>query len=127
QAENNSTCLVPDFVHSVAAQLCQAPQLAAYRELLLSNPKLQDLLSLPQCIADPDRALIKGILEPLESIGHPKFDLNSMSGSYHPVIEGSCHGDIDNVQGEMQGSFHGSIHNSAHGDRLADALRKDPM
>lgn len=34
QADNSATCLVPDFVHSVAAQLCQAPQLAAYRDLL---------------------------------------------------------------------------------------------
>nr|CAD7444343.1 unnamed protein product [Timema bartmani] len=44
QADNNSTCLVPDFVHSLAAQLCQAPQLIAYREHLLSEPHLQKLL-----------------------------------------------------------------------------------
>lgn len=35
QADNNATCLVPEFVHSIAAQLCQAPQLVAYRDLLL--------------------------------------------------------------------------------------------
>ncbi|KAJ8880923.1 hypothetical protein PR048_017396 [Dryococelus australis] len=41
QADNNATCLVPDFVHSLAAQLCQAPQLTAYRELLINEPTLQ--------------------------------------------------------------------------------------
>lgn len=44
QSDNNNTCLVPDFLHSVAAQLCQAPQLAAYREYLLSEPHLQVLV-----------------------------------------------------------------------------------
>jgi hypothetical protein len=41
QADNNNTCLVPDFIHSLAAQLCQAPQLLAYRDYLLSEPHLQ--------------------------------------------------------------------------------------
>ena len=39
QAENNITCSVPDFVHSIAAQLCQAPQLSSYRELILRSTK----------------------------------------------------------------------------------------
>lgn len=65
QADNNNTCLVPDFIHSVAAQLCQAPQLAAYRDYLLSETHLQDVLSLKECIADPDLALTRGVLEPL--------------------------------------------------------------
>jgi len=41
QADNNSTCLVADFIQSLAAQLCQAPQLAAYREHLENEPYLQ--------------------------------------------------------------------------------------
>lgn len=65
QADNNSTCLVPDFVHSLAAQLCQAPQLVAYREQLLNEPHLQGVVSLKECIADPDLAFNRGILEPL--------------------------------------------------------------
>nr|CAD7458980.1 unnamed protein product [Timema tahoe] len=65
QADNNSTCLVPDFVHSLAAQLCQAPQLIAYREHLLSEPHLQGCVSLKECITDPDLAFTRGVLEPL--------------------------------------------------------------
>jgi len=41
QSDNNNTCLVPDFVHSIAAQLCQAPRFATYREYFLSEPHLQ--------------------------------------------------------------------------------------
>ncbi|XP_018576383.1 protein TANC2 isoform X3 [Anoplophora glabripennis] len=68
QADNNNTCLVPDFIHSLAAQLCQAPQLTAYREHLLSEQHLQSVLSLKECIANPDIALTRGILEPLASL-----------------------------------------------------------
>ncbi len=68
QADNNLTCLVPDFIHSLAAQLCQAPQLAAYHEFLLGEPHLQNVLSMKECIADPERALKMGILEPLEAL-----------------------------------------------------------
>ncbi|XP_023319029.1 protein TANC2 [Trichogramma pretiosum] len=66
QTENNATCLVPDLVHSLAAQLCQAPQLAAYREYLLSEPHLQGALSQKECTVDPDLALQRGVLEPLQ-------------------------------------------------------------
>ncbi|XP_049872678.1 protein TANC2 isoform X4 [Pectinophora gossypiella] len=65
QADNNSTCLVGEFVHSLAAQLCQAPKLQAYREYLLSEPHLLSCLSLKECIADPDLAFMRGIIEPL--------------------------------------------------------------
>ncbi|KAG5879492.1 hypothetical protein JTB14_026360 [Gonioctena quinquepunctata] len=68
QADNNNTCSVPDFIHSLAAQLCQAPQLVAYREHLLGEPHLQNMLSLRECIANPDTALTTGILEPLASL-----------------------------------------------------------
>ncbi|KAK4290338.1 hypothetical protein Pmani_036750 [Petrolisthes manimaculis] len=68
QAENSATCLVPDFVHSIAAQLCQAPQLHAYRDLLISEPQTQSLLALPACVSDPSSALVKGVLEPLHTL-----------------------------------------------------------
>ncbi|RZF43709.1 hypothetical protein LSTR_LSTR015248 [Laodelphax striatellus] len=68
QADNNSTCLVPDFIHSVAAQLCQAPQLVAYKEYLQSDPHLQVVLSMKECIAAPDVAFNRGIVEPLCSL-----------------------------------------------------------
>ena len=66
QSDNSATCTVPDFIHSLAAQLCQAPQLAAYNEFLLNEPHLQNVLSVKECIADPQRALKMGILEPLD-------------------------------------------------------------
>lgn len=65
QMENRSTCLVPDFVHSLAAQLCQAPQLVAYREYLLNEADLQNILSISECVANPEQVMLKGILEPL--------------------------------------------------------------
>ncbi|XP_057330319.1 protein TANC2 isoform X3 [Microplitis mediator] len=68
QADNNSTCLVPDLIHSLAAQLCQAPQLIAYREYLLSEPHLQGSLSQRECTVDPDLALSRGIIEPMLSL-----------------------------------------------------------
>ncbi|KAK0089572.1 hypothetical protein PV325_006701 [Microctonus aethiopoides] len=68
QVDNNSTCLVPDLIHSLAAQLCQAPQLIAYREYLLSEPHLQGSLSQRECTVDPDLALSRGIIEPMLSL-----------------------------------------------------------
>nr|NVI77160.1 rolling pebbles [Cucujiformia] len=51
-----------------AAQLCQAPQLVPYRDHLLSEQHLQSALSLKECIANPDVALVRGILEPLTNL-----------------------------------------------------------
>lgn len=68
QADNSATCLVPDFVHSVAAQLCQAPQLAAYRDYVLRTPALQTILALRSCVSQPAAALLKGVLEPLKML-----------------------------------------------------------
>ncbi|XP_030643168.1 protein TANC1 isoform X2 [Chanos chanos] len=65
QADNTYTCLVPEFVHSVAALLCRAHQLVAYRELLLKEPHLQSMLSLRSCVQDPMAAFRRGVLEPL--------------------------------------------------------------
>lgn len=42
QADNNTTCMVADFVHSLVAHLSQAPQLRAYRDLLIQVLYSQD-------------------------------------------------------------------------------------
>ncbi|XP_030649404.1 LOW QUALITY PROTEIN: protein TANC2 [Chanos chanos] len=68
QADNAYTCLVPEFVHNVAALLCRAPQMQAYREQLLRQPHLQSTLSLRSCVQDPLSAFRRGLLEPLEAL-----------------------------------------------------------
>ncbi|KAL6112900.1 tanc1 [Pungitius sinensis] len=68
QADNTYTCLVPEFVHSVAALLTRAPQLAPYRDLLVQEPQLQNTLSLRSCVQDPIAAFRKGIVEPIASL-----------------------------------------------------------
>ncbi|XP_061925951.1 protein TANC1 isoform X2 [Entelurus aequoreus] len=68
QADNTYTCLVPEFVHSIAALLCRAHQLNAYRELLLKEPHLQSMLSLRSCVQDPMAAFRRGVLEPLGNL-----------------------------------------------------------
>nr|XP_019960020.1 PREDICTED: protein TANC2-like isoform X2 [Paralichthys olivaceus] len=68
QADNCYTCLVPEFVHNMAAMLSHAPQLLAYQELLHRSPQLQSTLSLRSCIQDPSSALQRGILEPLDAL-----------------------------------------------------------
>ena len=68
QADNAYTCLVPEFVHNVAALLCRAPQLLAYRELLLREPHLQSMLSLRSCVQDPLASLRRAVLEPLDAL-----------------------------------------------------------
>ncbi|NXF06209.1 TANC1 protein, partial [Smithornis capensis] len=68
QADNTYTCLVPEFVHSVAALLCRCQPLAAYRELLLREPPLQGVLSLRSCVQDPAAAFQRGVLEPLAGL-----------------------------------------------------------
>uniref|UniRef100_A0A3P9NRD8 Tetratricopeptide repeat, ankyrin repeat and coiled-coil containing 1 n=1 Tax=Poecilia reticulata TaxID=8081 RepID=A0A3P9NRD8_POERE len=72
QADNTYTCLVPEFVHSIAALLCRAHQLTAYRELLLKEPPLQSMLSLRSCVQDPMAAFRRGVLEPLVNLRNEK-------------------------------------------------------
>ncbi|KAI5621076.1 protein TANC1 isoform X1, partial [Silurus asotus] len=72
QADNTYTCLVPEFVHSIAALMCRAHQLTAYRELLLKEPHLQSMLSLRSCVQDPMAALRRGVLEPLVNLRKEK-------------------------------------------------------
>nr|XP_029718771.1 protein TANC2-like isoform X1 [Aedes albopictus] len=106
QADNNSTCLIPDFIHSLAAQLCQAPQLAAYHEFLLGEQALQNVLSVKECIADPERAMVMGILEPLSALRRV--------GKIPPkncviLIDGLCEAEY---------------HRPDHGDTIASFLQK---
>merc|ERR1712142_128708 len=68
QADNAPTCLIPEFVHSISAQMSQAPQLSPYFQLLQSDQAIQAMLSLASCNASPSKAMVKGILEPLNSL-----------------------------------------------------------
>ncbi|XP_019335791.1 protein TANC1 isoform X1 [Alligator mississippiensis] len=68
QADNTYTCLVPEFVHSIAALLCRSHQLMAYRDLLIKEPHLQSMLSLRSCVQDPVAAFKRGVLEPLANL-----------------------------------------------------------
>ncbi|XP_034073955.1 protein TANC2 isoform X3 [Gymnodraco acuticeps] len=68
QADNAYTCLVPEFVHNVAALLCRSPHLVAYREQMLREPHLQSILSLRSCVQDPLASFRRGVLEPLDTL-----------------------------------------------------------
>ena len=68
QAENAPTCAVAEFVHSLAAQLSQAPALRPYHNLLMSDYQLRTKLTLGFCLSKPEQALEEGILEPLRSV-----------------------------------------------------------
>ncbi|XP_023805110.1 protein TANC2 isoform X4 [Oryzias latipes] len=68
QADNAYTCLVPEFVHNVAALLCRSPHLSAYREQMLREPHLQSTLSLRSCVQDPLSSFRRGVLEPLDAL-----------------------------------------------------------
>uniref|UniRef100_A0A8D3D9K3 Tetratricopeptide repeat, ankyrin repeat and coiled-coil containing 2b n=1 Tax=Scophthalmus maximus TaxID=52904 RepID=A0A8D3D9K3_SCOMX len=68
QADNAYTCLVPEFVHNVAALLCRSPHLVAYREQLLREPHMQSVLSLRSCVQDPLASFRRGVLEPLDAL-----------------------------------------------------------
>ncbi|KAM6905658.1 protein TANC2 [Xenentodon cancila] len=109
QADNCHTCLVPEFVHSMAAMLSGAPQLAAYRELLHQSPQLQSMLSLRSCIQDPNLALQKGILEPLEALHRER--------KFH--VEGP--GLIVLIDGLNEAEFH----RPDYGDTLASFLSRN--
>ena len=68
QIDNSVTCLVGEWVHSLAAQLAQAPALAAYHQLLSTDHSLRTLLSLAQCNTNPHTAFTRGILLPLADL-----------------------------------------------------------
>jgi hypothetical protein len=91
QADNAPTCLVPQFLHSLAAQMSQAPQLAAYFQLIQAEPAVQALLALPACHANPSASLAGGILEPLRRLGRQgKLDTGKVCVV---VVDGLCEAD----------------------------------
>ena len=103
QSDNSPTCLVPEFVHSIAAQLSQAPQLTQFYQLILNDSNLQSTLSLPGCVADPSQAFVKGILEPLNSLRMAP-GTNCLI-----VIDGLCDAEI---------------HRPDHGDTISSFISK---
>ncbi|CAG7629519.1 unnamed protein product [Allacma fusca] len=107
QVENNVSCLVPEFLHSIAAQLCQAPQLAAYREYLFEMPSCQKYLSKVECLRNPTEALMKGILEPLNYL----YKLNKIANDYFVIV-------IDAV-------CEAEFHRSDSGDTISSFLSKN--
>ncbi|XP_026815658.1 protein TANC2 isoform X3 [Rhopalosiphum maidis] len=107
QADNNSTCLIPEFVHSLAAQLCQAPQLNMYRQHVLTELNLQDSLSIRECIVDPDAAFTRGVLEPLNALTQLANTIGT--GGLVIVIDGLCEAEY---------------HRPDHGDTIASFLVK---
>nr|MBE5726895.1 rolling pebbles [Cucujiformia] len=89
-----------------AAQFCQAPQLVAYRDHLLSEQHLQSALSLKECIANPDVALVRGILEPLTNLEKAGKIRNV---NYLILIDGLCEAEY---------------HRPDHGDTITTFLTK---
>nr|MBE5726867.1 rolling pebbles [Cucujiformia] len=89
-----------------AAQLCQAPQLVAYRDYLISEQHLQAILSLKECIANPDIALVRGILEPLTNLEKSGKIKN---GNFIILIDALCEAEY---------------HRPDHGDTLISFLIK---
>nr|NVI77209.1 rolling pebbles [Cucujiformia] len=89
-----------------AAQFCQAPQLVAYRDYLLSEQHLQSALSLKECIANPDVALVRGILEPLTNLEKAGRIKNV---NYVILIDGLCEAEY---------------HRPDHGDTITSFLNK---
>ncbi|CAG5100388.1 Oidioi.mRNA.OKI2018_I69.XSR.g16978.t1.cds [Oikopleura dioica] len=65
QSDNSATCLVPEFVRSIAAHLVQSPHLRAYQEYVKKNSQIQEYLSPQNCIKDSHSAFVDGICYPL--------------------------------------------------------------
>ena len=62
QMDNEPTCTIPYFVHSLSAQMSQSPNLIAYRRLIASDGKLQTLLSMASCLTDPRKVFLQGTI-----------------------------------------------------------------
>merc|ERR1719234_1405539 len=88
QADNAPTCLVPHFVHSLAAQLSQAPQLASYYRHLKTSPTARALVALPSCQRDPSEAFVQGVLRPLARL-HSLGQIPA-SSTFFLVVDGLC-------------------------------------
>ena len=73
QMDNEPTCLIPHFVHSLSAQMSQTPNLVAYRRLIANDAELQTLLSMSNCLADPHKSFVKGIFQHMLLYDYPSF------------------------------------------------------
>ena len=87
QVDDVLTCRVANMVHSIAAQMTQAPSLEAYKQLLSTDQKLRSKLSLSNCEADPDIAFIDGILLPLK---HLQEETKIENGIKFILIDAIC-------------------------------------
>jgi len=130
QSDNLSTCMVGDFVHSLAAQMSQSPALLPYFHLVKfywkvlshvynqnstyfqinSDKELQKFLSISGCTTDPSRAFLLGIINPLKSL-HLKGEISTHS-NFIIVIDGLC---------EAEG------HKGDYGDTITSFLTKHAM
>ncbi|XP_052822190.1 protein TANC2 isoform X6 [Octopus bimaculoides] len=113
QADNNTTCMLPDFVHSIAATLARAPQLEAYREMLLVDPNLFNILTMKECIQNPYQSFVKGVLEPLK-----------MLKSSGKITSDSCIILVDSLN---EAEFHRPDYGDTIGSFLLHYLHKFPM
>ena len=106
QADNSPTCSVPEFVHSLAAQLSQAPQLSSYHHLLQSDQQTRDTINITNCHTDPATALHRGVLLPLGLL----YDEGKISSGLAIIlIDGLCEAEQ---------------HRPDYGDSLASFLSK---
>ena len=68
QADNSATCLVPEFVRSLAALLSASRHLVHYQQMPSNSASLKELLSPQNCIRDSMGAFVNGIIEPLRQL-----------------------------------------------------------
>ncbi|XP_040580988.1 protein TANC2 isoform X3 [Lepeophtheirus salmonis] len=109
QTENRNTCTVPEFVHSLAAQLAQSPQLRFYNNYLSLNSDIRAKLSPGECLSDPDTSFVQGILEPLRYV---HGEMMAMQGGAIKgqtciiLIDGLCDSEFQKTDyGDTIGSF----------------------
>ena len=86
--------------------MSQAPQLSPYFQLLQSDQTIQARLSLASCNASPSQSLVKGILEPLNTLSSTGKIPATMSII---VVDGLCEAEQ---------------HRPEHGDTLARFLAR---
>ena len=103
QADNSPTCSVPEFVHSIAAQLSQAPAMKPYLQLIMSNAKIRTALTLKECNANADESFRQGVLDPLNQLlnqGSLNIDQSII------LIDGICNSEAHRPDhGHSIGSF----------------------
>jgi hypothetical protein len=83
QADNATTCHVADFVHSISAQMSQAPQLSSYFQLI-QVPPVERLglchLAYAKCMFSRSEILV---------LDGTIFDKRSEAGSFFIVVAAS--------------------------------------